>query len=438
MYGHVNPMAAIAAPAELPPPLTSTREERGRQIAQLGGIRKLGARYVVPSQSANANVPTYLVDVVDQTCTCPDFELRRQPCKHYEACMFWLSWEGAVTAAVNAETGEVTLTTTPKRKTYKQKDWHAYEAAQMTEGERVPQLLYSLCESYVAEPERKVGTPGRKPIPLREALYAVVMKVYSCRSGRRADSDIKGCVSRGHLTRKWSPKTLFRVLADSDLTEILVKLIMEASAPLAAIEALAGGQYAQDSTGFPTVFYERWFDQKHGKLCSEHGWVKLHLMVGTLTHVVTGVKVSSEGDCPVLPETLEQTRVYHRVQEVSADKAYLAKYNLAAIADGGATPYIPFKTNSLGTASTSPHWRKMWCLFQLKAEDFLRSYHRRSNVESAIGSIKSKCGAGVRSKLPVAQANEVLCKVLIHNLACIVHAIEKHGIDAFPFDKAAP
>jgi transposase len=168
------------------------------------------------------------------------------------------------------------------------------------------------------------------------------------------------------------------------------------------------------------------------------GWVKLHLMVGTVTHVVTGVKVSSEADCPVLPETLAQTLVYHRVQEVSADKAYLANYNLAAIVDDGALPYIPFKTNSLGMASKSEHWRRMWCLFQLKAEAFHRSYHRRSNVESTIGSIKARCGGGVRNKLPVAQCNEVLAKVLLHNLACVVHAIEKYGIDvSFPSIEAA-
>ena len=421
-------MVTNATPGEFSP-LPTTREERGRQIARLGGIRSLGGHYVVPSQSANANVPTYLVDVVEQTCTCPDFELRRKPCKHYEACMFWLAWEGAV----NAETGEVTLPAKPRRKTYRQQNWHAYEVAQMTERARVPQLLHSLCESCVDEPEGVPGKPGRKPIPRREAIYAAVMKVYSCCSGRRADPDIKAGVDRGHLSRKWNPKTLFRVLADPALTPVLVQLIMEASAPLAGVEALAGGQYAQDSTGFSTVFYERWFDQKHGKLRSEHGWVKLHLMVGTVTHVVTGVKVSSEADCPVLPETLAQTRVYHRVQEVSADKAYLANYNLAAIADSDALPYIPFKTNSLGTASKSEHWRKMWCLFQLKAEEFLRAYHRRSNVESTIGSIKSKCGGGVRNKLPVAQCNEVLAKVLLHNLACVVHAIEKYGIDvSFP------
>ena len=421
-------MVTNATPGEFSP-LPTTREERGRQIARLGGIRSLGGRYVVPSQSANSNVPTYLVDVVEQTCTCPDYELRRQPCKHYEACLFWLAWEGAV----NAETGEVTLPAKPRRRTYKQQSWRAYEAAQMTERARVPQLLHSLCESCVDEPAGAPGRPGRKPIPRREAIYAAVMKVYSCCSGRRADPDIQAGVERGHLSRRWNPKTLFRVLADPALTPVLVHLIMEASAPLAGVEALAGGQYAQDSTGFSTVSYERWFDQKHGKLRSQHGWVKLHLMVGTVTHVVTGVKVSGEADCPVLPETLEQTRVYHRVQEVSADKAYLAKYNLAAIVDGGALPYIPFKTNSLGTASKSEHWRRMWCLFQLKAEEFHRSYHRRSNVESTIGSIKSKCGGGVRNKLPVAQCNEVLAKVLLHNLACVVHAIEKHGIDvSFP------
>ena len=241
----------------------------------------------------------------------------------------------------------------------------------------------------------------------------------------------------GHLSRVWDPNTLFRAMEDPTLTPVLVRLIMESSAPLAAIERLAGGQYAQDSTGFSTVHYERWFDQKHGKLRSQHTWVKLHLMVGTVTHVVTGAKVSGEADCPVLPETLAQTHVYHRVQEVSADKAYLAKYNLAAIAEGGALPYIPFKTGSLGMESPSPHWRKMWCLFQFKADEFLRSYHRRSNVESAIGSIKARCGGLVRSKTAAAQCNEVLAKVLLHNLACVVHAIEKYGIGvSFPLEAA--
>ena len=51
--------------------------------------------------------------------------------------------------------------------------------------------------------------------------------------------------------------------------------------------------------------------------------------------------------------------------------------------------------------------------------------------------IKSKFGGSVRSKLPTAQVNEVLSKVLCHNLACIVHAIAKFDIDV-DFLKPAP
>jgi hypothetical protein len=215
-------MATTAAPTEFHP-LPTTREERGRQIAKLGGIRQLGGRYVVPSQSANSNVPTYLVDVVEQTCTCPDYELRRVVCKHQEAVLFWLAWE----SAVNAETGEVALPAKLRRKTYRQ-DWRSYEAAQTTERERVPQLLHSLCKT-VEEAEREPGRPGRKPIPRREAIYAIATKVYSLCSGRRAEPDIKAAVDRGHLSRVWDPNTLFRVMEDPTLTPVLVRLIMESS-----------------------------------------------------------------------------------------------------------------------------------------------------------------------------------------------------------------
>jgi uncharacterized Zn finger protein len=37
----------------------------------------------VPSQSDRGDAPpTYLVNVVEQTCTCPDYATRRMVCKH--------------------------------------------------------------------------------------------------------------------------------------------------------------------------------------------------------------------------------------------------------------------------------------------------------------------------------------------------------------------
>lgn len=399
-------------------PLPTTREERGRQIAKMGGIRQIGARFAVPSQSGTTSA--YVVDLADETCTCPDYETRRGRCKHQEAVLFWLAWEGEMTTEGVTEQPQ-------KRKTYRQ-NWPAYNEAQTTEKERVEMLLKSLCEG-IEEPARKPGAPGRPRIPLRDAIFASVMKVYTTFSGRRAMTDIRGCADRGHIADAPHFSSVARCLESAETTEILIRLIEEAAAPLAEIENIAG-QFAQDSTGFSTVTYDRWFDQKHGKLMAKHPWVKLHVMVGTVTNVVTGVKVSEEGDCPLLPELLKQTAARFNVKEVSADKAYLSKKNLEEIASVGAVPFIPFKSNSVGMASKSPHWRRMWAHFSLKSEDFLKHYHRRSNVEATMWMIKSKFGGAVRSKLPTAQINEVLAKVLCHNLCCIISAITEFGIEA--------
>jgi len=416
-----TPTAVFTSPANY-------REDRGRQIAKQGGIRRVGSRFTVPSQSIGADAPTYLVDLVDESCTCPDYELRRLRCKHQEAVWFWLAWEGAVSVDP--------IVQPTKRKTYKQ-NWRAYNEAQTTEKARVDMLLKSLCEG-IDEPARAPGAPGRPRIPLCDSIFAAVMKVYSTFSARRAATDIRECAARGHIAEPIHHSSIFRTLESAATTEILIRLIEESAAPLAQIENVAG-QFAQDSTGFSTVTYDRWFDQKHGKLAARHAWVKLHVMIGTATNVVTGVKVSSEADCPLLPALLAQTAQRFTVKEVSGDKAYLSAKNLEAIESVGAVPFIPFKINSAGATSKSPHWRKMWAHFSLKSEDFLSHYHRRSNVETTMWMLKSKFGGAVRSKLPTAQANETLAKVLCHNLSCIVHAITEFGIDAdFAKPAAAP
>lgn len=74
-------------------------------------------------------------------------------------------------------------------------------------------------------------------------------------------------------------------------------------------------------------------------------------------------------------------------------------------------------------------WRRMWGLFMYRQPEFLAHYHARSNVESTFSAIKRKFGGDVRSKRFDAQVNEVLCKVLCHNLSCLVHAMFELGIE---------
>jgi hypothetical protein len=57
-----------------------------------------------------------------------------------------------------------------------------------------------------------------------------------------------------------------------------------------------------------------------------------------------------------------------------------------------------------------------------RRDEFLTHYYKRSNVETTFHMIKSKFGTRIRSKTPVAQVNELLFKILCHNLCCLVDA----------------
>lgn len=56
-------------------------------------------------------------------------------------------------------------------------------------------------------------------------------------------------------------------------------------------------------------------------------------------------------------------------------------------------------------------------------------YHKRSNIESTFSAIKRKFWDSVRSKTDVAMVNEVLCKILAHNLCCVQ---EQHELGIEP------
>lgn len=68
----------------------------------------------------------------------------------------------------------------------------------------------------------------------------------------------------------------------------------------------------------------------------------------------------------------------------------------------------------------------------------MANYHKRSNVESTFSMLKRKFGAYVRSKKPVAQTNEILCKVLYHNLSVLVHSIYELGLEPVFWAKKTP
>lgn len=391
------------------------REERGRQLASTAQIRRVGRRWAVPSQTRASE--RYLVDIEGETCTCPDFELRRpQPCKHVHACYFWIAWGRSMD-----EDGCVVETVTLKRKTYP-RPWRQVNAAAVHERSYVERLLMALCAG-IPQPARKPG-PGRKPLPIADLVFAAVLKVFLAMSNRRAQSDLRESAARGSVGRIGHFNSISEFLANPSSTDILTSLVEESAAPLAAIE---NGQYAIDSTGFSTVTYDRWFDQKHGKLNARHEWVKLHIACGTVTHAITSARVTSAGDSPQLPALVANTMKHHDVREVSADKAYSSVENHDVLESFGVEAFIPYKVNAVVNAK-APVWSRHLVEFTLNQERFLASYHRRSAVETTFAMIKARFGASVASRLPTARANEVLARCIAHNLVCVVRAIFTAGL----------
>ncbi|HEY4188586.1 MAG TPA: transposase [Polyangia bacterium] len=390
------------------------RQEKGRALARDKRIKRIaGATWAVPSQGG---ATAYLVNEMAATCSCPDYETRRVKCKHMWAVEIVKTVETAADGTqVTTESVKIV------RKTYTQ-NWSAYNAAQVAEKETAMTLLRSLCEG-VQTPARKVR--GRKPVAYSDAAYAMTMKVWTTVSGRRANGDINACAEDGHLSREVSYNSLFDYFDKPEMTPILTGLVEASAAPLASVETA----FAVDSTGFSTSVYRRWFDAKYGKEMAESTWLKAHAMVGTTTNVVTSINVtdSSGADSPELPALVASTARRFTMAEVSADKAYLGHANLAAIEAIGAVPFVPFKSNS--RSAGSPAWRRMWGLFMYRQDEFLAAYHKRSNVEATFSAIKRKFGGSVRSKKFTAQVNEVLCKVLCHNLSCLVMAMHELGIE---------
>lgn len=401
------------------------REQRGLAIAALARIDKDGEFYIVPSQTSPR--PTkYKVKLAGETstCTCPDFETRGGKCKHIFAVEYTVRREQSVTVEANGTTtitDKVTVTQT--RKTYAQ-DWPAYNAAQVNEKREFHRLLHDLCKTIPEAVTDDKPRRGRPSLPRRDAVFCAVCKVYSTHSARRFVSDLCDAQAKGYISRVPHYNSIFNYLEDADLYPILMGMIEQAAIPLASIET----SFAGDSTGFTTCRFVRWFDVKYNKFTSEQQWVKAHLMCGVKTNVVTAVEIHGKdaGDPTHLPALVKTTAENFTMKDVSLDKGYSGRECHDAIAAVGATPYIAFKANTTG--GVGGLFAKMFHYFQFNREDFLAHYHQRSNVESTVMMIKSKFGDSLRSKTDAAQRNETLCKILCHNICCLISAIYELGI----------
>ncbi|MGA7382639.1 MAG: transposase [Terriglobales bacterium] len=393
------------------------RQQRGLEIAATTKIRRYGDRWQVPSQTGNG---FYMVDTEHEKCSCPDWETRRQNCKHIFAAIYVMRREYDKHGQMLI-TETVALASVEQRPTYPQV-WQAYNAAQINEKDRFQSLLFDLCRGIQQPPIQRTGRPS---LPLADAIFSVAFKVYSTVSARRFMSDLRAAQINGFISKTPHYNSIFNYLENPEMTPFLRTLITQSSLPLQSVET----DFAVDSSGFMTTRFVRWFDVKYGKEHSEREWVKCHLMCGVKTNIVTAVEIADKhaSDARQLPALVEATAKNFRVSEVSADKAYGGNPATDAVVQAGGTPFISFRGNATGGVGGT--FGQMFHYFMFKREEFLQHYHKRSNVESTFSMMKRKFGDSLRSKTDVAMVNETLCKILCHNLVVLIHEMYELGID---------
>ncbi|HZT36116.1 MAG TPA: transposase, partial [Nitrososphaera sp.] len=257
-------------------------------------------------------------------------------------------------------------------------------------------------------------------------IFGAAFRVYSTVSCRRFMSDLKAACEKGYISKVPCYNSVYNYFESAALTPYLFHLITQSAIPLKTVETA----FATDASGFRTQGYVRWFNSRYGEEQENHDWLKIHLTTGVKTNIVTAVEISDRyaHDSPFFEPLVKATGEHFTVKEVSADKGYSSRHNLRVVTKLKARPYIAFKDNTK-EENECEVWEAAFHYYSLHKQEFLDHYHQRSNVESTFWMIKSKFGEQIRSKLPVAQINEALCKLLCHNICCLIQSMCELGIE---------
>lgn len=301
-------------------------------------------------------------------------------------------------------------------------DWKAYNNSQTSEKIIFMKLLGELCGLIENLPRSK----GRKPIELSDMIFSCCLKTYLGFSSRRTISDLKMARDLHYLSKAVHFNTILKYLDDRNLTPILKELIEISALPLKQVEQ----DFAIDATGFSTGRFDRWQTARAYANSKIRYWKKAHVTYGVLTNIVTSVEITtgSTHDSKMFPEVIQRTANNFNMREVSADKGYSSRRNMQIISELGAIPFIPFKKNAKANSRGCRIWQAMFSYFHKHKEEWAKHYHKRSQAEAGFSMIKRRFGDFTRCRKEISQTNEILCKILCHNIAVLIQETYMNGI----------
>jgi len=220
-------------------------------------------------------------------------------------------------------------------------------------------------------------------------------------------------------------------LRDGRLTPLLQKLITVTSEPFADKEHY----FAIDGSGFRIACGKKRYNEIRTDRKAKSGYVGIHIIAGVKSKIIP-YAIVSEGHIHdnnfFKPLVLGANKMF-KIKEIYADKGYLSNANANFCYSLNIKDYIKIKDNTILDKFEDSVWNNS---IKRYLEDVQKGAERRfslrANVECAFHMIKTVFSDVLRCKTHTGRVNEVLARIVCHNIRCLVLAYVKNDIK-FPF-----
>lgn len=399
------------------------------QIMREGKIE----RFKVKSQSGGGS---YTVEEEGRvwTCTCPDASQTR-PCKHALAILLHLAILPYPLEAPPAPKPPASTAREPEPT-----DWNAYLKAEKSLGENLPRLARRLFSLLPEPPASQIGRPR---IPQADSLLCALLWSINQKNARVEQATRDRLFEEGLISRRVSGCEVSRTLMDKRTTQLLEEALKLSREPFASVDPdaspftlqVTGDTFAVDSTGFTPSRRGRWNTEKHGgSAAGPIPWLKAHLMISTKTHLITSARITGNtgegsGDSKQFAPLLKETAGAFPVGYVVGDGSYAFKDAVNLVRHVGGEPFFPMREDANPKGGGGRAWGDLIAFFRTQRPAFDAIYHRRSVIESVNSAIKRRFGESLRSRTQTSRVNELLCKLVAHNLVVIVQQVHFLGAE---------
>lgn len=262
---------------------------------------------------------------------------------------------------------------------------------------------------------------------MKDLFFCAGLKLYTGYSGRKIMSDLRHAQLAGYILMVPHYNTLTDFLSCKATYDLFSKLLTISAMPLRKLE----DKYSLDSSGFGSYQYERWQRVRWGSKKGWRNYLKGHILIGTRTNIICNCEITpgNFSDARQASSLILKAGANFPIKEFSADKAYSSKLIFRIVESIGALPYIPFKHSTKEPTENSPEiWNKMFLIFRDNKEKFMKSYHKRSDVETTFSMVKMRLGEFLKCKDFDSQRSELMMKFICHNICCLIEEMYNNGI----------